>query len=92
VKVPVEGSKISALARAELPLAPVGKPLVIKTRPSLSRVAVWLTRGVVISPVALKVPEEGSKISALARAEFSSAPAGKPPVIRTRPSASKVGV
>ena len=55
-KVPPLGSYNSALATAAPPPPVPSIPPVIRTRPSLSRVAVCLARGTIMSAVALKVP------------------------------------
>jgi hypothetical protein len=66
----VDGSYTSALASVELPEPfTLESPPAIKTFPSGSRVAVWLKRDVVISPVAVKVPVAGSYSSAVAETE-----------------------
>jgi hypothetical protein len=57
VHVPVAGSYISALARVVLGLKPgtPARPPATSTRPSDSKVAVWLMRFVVIVPVKFQV-------------------------------------
>src|SRR5262249_41594455 len=70
--------------KGELPL--LRKPPAIKTRPSASKVAVGRRRGVIISPVVLKVPATGSKSSALA------APSLLPPAINTLPFRRRVAL
>src|SRR3954452_23626883 len=63
-KLPVEGSKISAVFGVEFP-SPA--PPAINTRPSASRVAVCPLRAAVMLPVAVNVPVDGSYNSAPAR-------------------------
>ena len=64
-------------------------PPVIRTLPLGSRVEVCPDRGVVISPVGIKLPVEGSYNSALAQTEESTE---EPPAIRTLPVGSRVAV
>jgi hypothetical protein len=81
LKVPLEGSYTSALAVGEFP-APTNPPT-IKTVPSASRVAVCRRRDVIMLPVGMNEPVEGSNSSALAV---------PPPAIRTFPFWSRVAV
>ena len=97
-KKPVDVSYSSALAtqqKNDIPVPAVVikdvplEPPVIKTLPSGSRVAVWLSRATVIWPVAVKLPVEGSYSSAFAKGVF---PVETPPAIKTSPLGSRVAV
>jgi hypothetical protein len=75
---PETGSKISA---------GVEEPAT-RTLPSARRVAVWVKRGMIMSPVGAQIPVTGSYISALARVLSPS----YPPATRIRPSRRRVAV
>src|ERR1035437_4258049 len=87
VNFPVLGSNVSADSIA--PFASLHPPAT-RTRPSLRRVAVCPSRGIVIEPVAVIELRAGSKIDAAA--EVGRCPPQPPPTSRTRPSASRVAV
>jgi hypothetical protein len=93
LKVPVRGSKSSALARDENapPFSVV--PPANKTLPSGSNAAVCRLRGVVMLPVAENVPVRGSYNSALDWVlKNPLASLVFPPAIKTLPSVSRVAV
>src|SRR5260221_5173088 len=95
VQLPVAGLYSSAVAvNVTLILPPDGLILTIppatKTWPFGSSVAVWDSRGVVMLPVTLHLPETGSYSSALVSL-FADVPS-PPPATSTRPLGSNVAV
>jgi hypothetical protein len=88
LQVPLAGSYNSALVN---PLCPALPPTT-RTRPSRSRVALWLPRAVESEPVVDHWPVTGSNSSAEARAVNPAWAAVTPPATSTRPSASSRAV